>query len=218
MCILSNNSHNGINFFEQFFDSDEILHCWESLKGKYLLSQNIKLKWLQSTHALPREWKEFISMHDRSLQNLLIQDHHLIKKNQIICLTKLNSNELYKTQTIIKYKNLASQSYFEKTYLQFKLENNFLPPNYLLPRIATVDTTIRVFQYKLLNNILFLNKMLYRFGIPQGLLCSFCSLEEEISMHIYYSCNHKQILWERLKHYIQNNLDLPSLTSQSAIH
>ena len=36
--ILSNNSHNGINFVEQFFDSDEILHCWEFLKEKYLLS------------------------------------------------------------------------------------------------------------------------------------------------------------------------------------
>ena len=36
-------------------------------------------------------------------------------------------------------------------------------------------------------------------------------------MHIFYSCNHTQILWERLKYYIQNNLDLPSVTSQSAI-
>ena len=36
-------------------------------------------------------------------------------------------------------------------------------------------------------------------------------------MHIFYSCNHMQFLWERLKYYIQNNLDLPSLTSQSAI-
>ena len=59
--------------------------------------------------------------------------------------------------------------------------------------------------------------MLYRFGISQDWLCSFCSLEEETPMHIFYSCNHKQILWERLKYYIQNNLDLPSLTSQSAI-
>ena len=59
--------------------------------------------------------------------------------------------------------------------------------------------------------------MLYRFGILQDSLCSFCSLEEETPMHIFYSCNHTQILWERLKYYIQNNLDLPSLISQSAI-
>ena len=59
--------------------------------------------------------------------------------------------------------------------------------------------------------------MLYRFGTSQDKLCSFCSLEEETPMHIFCSCNHMQILWERLKYYIQNNLDLPSLTSQSSI-
>ena len=70
------------------------LHCWEFLKVKYPLSQNIKVKWFQLTQALPKEWKEAISMHDRSLENLLSQDHYLIKKNEILCLTKLNSNEL----------------------------------------------------------------------------------------------------------------------------
>ena len=59
--------------------------------------------------------------------------------------------------------------------------------------------------------------MLYQFGILQDLLCSFCSLEEEIPMLIFNSCNHTQIFWERLKTYIKNNLDFPSLTSQSAI-
>ena len=59
--------------------------------------------------------------------------------------------------------------------------------------------------------------MLHRFKISQDLLCSFCSREEKTPMHIFYSCNHIQILWERLKYYIQNNLDLPSITSQSAI-
>ena len=56
--------------------------------------------------------------------------------------------------------------------------------------------------------------MLYRFGISQDSLCSFCSLEEESPIPIFFSCNHAQILWERLKYYIQKNLDLPSLTSQ----
>ena len=174
----------------------------------------MKFKWFQLIHALQREWKEAISMHDGSLENLLIQDHHLIKKKPNPLLSKLNSNELYKIQIIIKYKKPTSQSYFEKI---FKNSSLYWKTIYLLSRIATVNTTIRAFKYKLLNNVLFLNKMLYRFGISQDWLCSFSSLEEETPMHIFYSCNHKQILWERLKYYIQNNLDLPSLTSQSAI-
>ena len=158
--------------------------------------------------------KEAISMHDGSLENLLIQNQHLIKKKQILCLTKLNSNELNKIQITIKYKKPTSQLYFEKILKNFNLDWKTI---YLLLRIATVDTTIRIFQYKLLNNVLLLNEMLYRLEISQDSLCSICSLEEETPMHIFYSCNHTQILWERLSCYIQNNLDFPSLPSHSAI-
>ena len=97
----------------------------------------MKFKWLQLIHALPGEWKEAISVHDGILENLLIQDHHLIKKNQILCLTKFNSNELYKIQIIIKYKKPTSQSYFENFFNNSNLGWKGI---YLLPRIATVDT------------------------------------------------------------------------------
>ena len=91
---------------------------------------------------VPGDTCQAISMHDGILENLLIQDHHLIKKNQILCLSKLNRNELYKIQIIIKYKKPTSQSYFEKI---FKNSNFDWKTIYLLPCIATVDTTICVF-------------------------------------------------------------------------
>ena len=103
--IFSNFPKNRINFVGKLFDSDRKLHYWEFLKEKYLLSQNVKFKWFQLIHASPRECKESISsMHDGNLENLFIQDHYLIKKNQTLCLTKFNSTELQRTQIIIKYK------------------------------------------------------------------------------------------------------------------
>ena len=92
--IFSNFSKSGTNFVAQLFDSDGKLHCWEFLKEKYLLSQNMKLKWFKLIHALPREWKEAISVHDRSLENLLIRYHHPIKKNQMLCLTINRTSKL----------------------------------------------------------------------------------------------------------------------------
>ena len=63
--------------------------------------------------------------------------------------------------------------------------------------------------------MLFLNKMLYRFGISQDSLCSFCSLKEETPMHIFYIVIIRKFFGKGLSIiYIQNNLDLPSLTSQ----
>ena len=67
------------------------------------------------------------------------------RKNQILCLTKLNSNELYYTKIIMKYNKGTSQSYFDKI---FKNSILYWKTIYLLYRIATVDTTIRAFKYK----------------------------------------------------------------------
>ena len=102
----------------------------------------MKSRWFQLIHTLQREWKEAILMHDGSLENFLIQDHHLIKKNQTLCLTKLNSNELYKIRIIIKYKKPICQSYFEKIFKKSNLDWRTI---YLLPHISAVHMTICVF-------------------------------------------------------------------------
>ena len=52
-----------------------------------------------------------------------IQDHHLIKKKPTPLLFKLNSNELYKIQIIIKYKKPTSQPYFEKIFKNSSLSS-----------------------------------------------------------------------------------------------
>ena len=49
-----------MNFVGQLFNSDGKLYCWEFSKEKYLLSQNMKVKWFQLTYALRGEWKEVI--------------------------------------------------------------------------------------------------------------------------------------------------------------
>ena len=65
--------------------------------------------------------------------NLLIQDHHLLNKNHIVCFTKLNSNELYKLQIMMNHKKLTSQSHFEKIFENSNLDWKTI---YLLCRIT----------------------------------------------------------------------------------
>ena len=76
---------------------------------------------------------------------------------------------------------------------------------------------MRSFQYKLLNNVLFLNKKLHIFGIKSSPLCSFCNLCDETPLHIFYECDSIKCLWSDLVHYFQNSLVLPILTPQTAI-
>ena len=44
----------------------------------------------------------------------------------------------------------------------------------MLPRIVTIESSLRSFQYKILNNILYLNERLFKFNIVDSPLCSLC--------------------------------------------
>ena len=61
-----------------------------------------------------------------------------------------------------------------------------------MPRRVTIDTNLRMFQYKILNNVLYLNETLVKFKIVSSLLCSFCNSEDETPI------NHK-IFWSKFQ-------------------
>ena len=105
------------------------------------------------------------------------------KKNNLYCLNKLWSRELYQIQISEKYEKPTSQLYYERYFNKFDFDWNSL---YLLPRMVTIDTKLRVFQYKILNNILFVNKMLFKFRKVESPLCSFCKAEDETCIHLFY--------------------------------
>ena len=112
---------------------------------------------MQIIHSIPKQWKERIASFDGNLESLLIKDHNLIKKPPVYSITQLDSKELYKLQIILRCKKPTSQSYFEN---YFKTDDFDWKKIYVIPRIVTIDTKQRAFQYKILNNILYLNKKL----------------------------------------------------------
>ena len=118
------------------------------------------------------------------------------------------------TQHILTKINTTSQSYFEN---YFKTDDFDWKKIYVIPCIVTIDTKQRAFQYKILNNILYLNKMLFLFGITKNSMCSFCKTQEETIMHSFYDCVHTQLLWKKLQTYLSSHLSIPTLTPQSAI-
>ena len=87
----------------------------------------------------------------------------------------------------------------------------------MLPRLVTYNTYMRPFQYKILNNVLFLNKKLHTFGIRPSPLCSFCNLYDETSLYIFYDCDAVICIWTNLVQCFQNNLILPTVTPQAFI-
>ena len=138
----------------------------------------------------------------------------MIKKHQILSLNKLNSATLY--EILIDANNIkpTSQTYFENLFSNFKPDWKSI---YLLPRRVTLDTNLRMFQYKLLNNVLYLNNMLFRFKKVDSPLCSYCNEEEETPLQLFHSCLKTKQLWNKLRQYFSQFRNIPHSTPQSSL-
>ena len=79
------------------------------------------------------------------------------------------------------------------------------------------NTSMWSFQYKILNNVLFLNKNHHIFGIKSSPLCSFYNLYDETPFHNFHKCKRIKSSWSDLVQYFQNSLMLPTLTPQVVI-
>ena len=75
--------------------------------------------------------------------------------------------------------------------------------------MVTFDSYSRSFQYKILNNVLYLNK-------KTSSLCPFCKLSDEAVLHLFYECNIILNLWNELVLFFENEFTLFDLTLQAA--
>ena len=58
----------------------------------------------------------------------------------------------------------------------------------MLSSKCAIDTGTRVFQYKILNNVLYLNKHLYKMKVVEGPLFSLCQKENETFENLFVDC------------------------------
>ena len=89
---------------------------------------------------------------------------------------------------------------------------------YSLPFKTTLDTKPREFQYKLLNNIVFTTKKLFRFKMIQSPLCAFGKTEIESPEHLFFYCNTTKEFWQLFSSWLTRiNLTKMSITLQKVL-
>ena len=114
---------------------------------------------------------------------------------------------------LLKYDKPTCQDYHEKKFHEYDFNWKLICR---IPRIATYKTKIHVFRYKLLNNVLYLNKRLFHFGIISQSNCFFCELHNETSF-LWMQCTYAQNLWHQLSLHLSKKVALPVSIPQSAI-
>ena len=70
----------GLNFVYQLFDNNGNVKSWSGIKEEFGFSTISNFKWQQLIYTLPPSWEKIIK-ETNNADNLLLPNHHLIKKH-----------------------------------------------------------------------------------------------------------------------------------------
>ena len=126
----------------------------------------------------------------------------------------LRSNSVYRKIISNIFQAPSAQKTVLKMALCSNIEWNWA---YVLPRLCTIDSYLRVFQYKIQNNIRFLNNRLFKMRKVDSFLCSFCKVTNETITHIFCGCNKSKFLWQKIQNWCKPVLSLPDLSPEIVI-
>ena len=81
----------------------------------------------------------------------------------------------------------------------------------MLSRKVSLYCNVRTFEYKVLNNVLYLNKKLFIFGKLPSSLWSFSKQTDEAILNLFYEFNVAKQLWNGLDLFFNDCLHLSQL-------
>ena len=178
---------------------------WVSAKLKFELADQEMVGWLSIVQAIPSTWKKQISNYGRRIDGKTLAD---------IVTPNMKVKEVYAKLLRPLVQKPTSQKTTEKLLANDDINWQEV---YMIPRKVSISSSIRIFQYKILNNILYLNRKISKFDLGVSHLCSLCLKEREDILHLFCQCDKTQILWETLSNKVAGFLSLPKLEPELAI-
>ena len=167
--------------------NDSKLKRWDAFREKNLsLSDYLLLQGIFS--AIPPNWKQLLNVGENNNNRI-----DKTVSDDVQDITRMTSKSIY--STLVKRIQISptAQSKFNSVY---NISGNIDWKNiYLLPGRVTLDTRTRAFQYKILNRILYTNKILYKMNLVPSPMCTFCGDHEETLEHLLISCTYTKNFW-----------------------
>ena len=72
---------------------------------------------------------------------------------------------------------------------------------YLLPRICTLSTKLRNFQFKFLHRRIATNSFLFKIKFSESNLCCFCQTAQETLLHLFWECPITEAFWNSVQQF-----------------
>ncbi len=205
-CCLWNNKNVRINeksFFWRHLDTSgiryisDIFHHNGQVKQFEHVSEKIGktwlFKWMGLVYAVPKYMKLFKS--DENYNCSL-----MTSGNKTIIILTASARQIY--DLIVKRKITTPTGQLEWNRL-LNLNESIIDWSqiYTLAANCAYDEKNRVFQYKLLNNILAVKQLLQRWRITNTNTCSLCNSEPETCIHIFAKCKCTLHFWNEFERF-----------------
>ena len=161
-------------------------------KNKYEIKCNF-LEFFSIISAIPPQWKRVLrnpQTQNKNYQEELIFD---TKKASKVCRfihRKCVDKLLQVPKAQEKWNQILSDPVTNWTQI------------YIIPVKSTLSTKLRYFQFKILHNIIGVNKLLKRIGIVDSDLCTFCLDAIESVSHLFWECPFTQRFLGEFQKYV----------------
>ena len=144
---------------------------------------------------------------------LVVRNHHHFRGSRIILPEKLSPKQLYSLLISETYHQPTSQKCFDNLFPNIELPWKEICLNARQPK---ANSHLRCFNYKIINNVFYLNKKLVQFGQTQSQLCPFCHTKAETTLHVFHKCSVVKILCKQFLLFDETDLVFLDLTPQAA--
>ena len=163
-------------------------------------------KWLILKHSIKKEWIKIVQNGIMPVNVMYFP--YMTLKNKIVKLDKLSNDVIYEQLMGIKQQIPSGRLYFEKLAKK-EIDWNTAYKNIYK---ATIEVRLRVFQFKILHNVLPTNNILHRWKILDSPRCSFCFIAEETIHHLFCECHRTITLYLQIKELLDKcDINLPDI-------
>ena len=207
----------GTNKFGDLYESDGKLKSFDQLSQNNI-PKEMYFKWMQLIDAISSCWKRSLMLHDQLTENSTAPESKFfipVDNNLKVPCSKLTCKLIYSVLVKNNQTKPTSVGYWQQK-LNKQLDDKSWEQIFLMPRKATIESYTRCFQFKIINNALFLNSQLYKFGLVDSPKCSFCGMIDETSIHFFSECNITLDLRQKVKNWLKPALALPELDLKNA--
>ena len=172
----------GIEKLSCLFDNESnTMMSFSTFMHKYNIKSNF-LQYYSLLSAIPQEWK-----------TMLKQECSLPSTEYVsFSIEKLTCKIIY--NTLLNYQHFLPPT-AEKRLIEYGF--NFLERQkiYSLPFRVTNEVRLSVFQYKIVHNILYTNKILYKMKKKQQPDCCYCHGIDQMPLHLFVECSIAKLFW-----------------------